>query len=101
MRTIASASTEYIRVEVTTDSDPTGATPQFALTTSSDEPVSWTDGEWATSPVLVGSYYSTVARILVGAAGDITPAAGQYVVWTKVAAIPETVIDVSGYLKVT
>lgn len=101
MRTINASSTEYLRVEVTTDDDPTGSTPQFALTTGSDEPVSWTDGEWETTPVLVGNYYSTNARILVGAAGDITPTAGRYVVWTRVAAVPEVVIDVSGYLKVT
>ena len=101
MRTLSSSSTEYIRVEVVTDNDPTGSTPQFALTTGSDEPVAWTNGEWVGSPVQAGSYYSTTARILVGAAGDIVPTDGQYVVWTRIAAIPEEVIDVAGYLKVT
>lgn len=99
---ISSLSTEYIKVPVTATVsgvaiNPTTDTVQFAFTAADVNPVlaDWKSGTWETSG---GVYY---ARCLVGPAGTVTLAAGDYWVWLKVTDNPEVPVRAVGALRVT
>ena len=101
MRTISSASTEYVAIVVTSDDDPASAVVEVGFSSTSSEPATWYVAEWVPgTQVSVGGSLRTTCRVLVGPSGDVTLAEGRYAVWTRVAAIPETVVDLAGYLKV-
>jgi len=79
------ATIESLEVPIETNSDPTGAPPQFCLTsTSASAPGTFSAGSW------VGTYNAdtqlTTARTpTIGSAGSLTIASGQsYSLWVKV-----------------
>lgn len=99
---LPSTTREKLPVEITTTADPTGALPEFAVTTTSDsDGATWVDGEWD------GAWSTSTGKInaktpLVGAgqALDLTVEVDYYLHarWVIGTEQPE---DLAGRLRVT
>jgi hypothetical protein len=92
-------SLEYVRYQVTatrngTSYDPTAGTVQFAFTAPGLNPSSWVTGAWESAS---GNYYATC---LVGPSGATTLAPGEYQVWMKVSAAPESPVRLVGTITI-
>lgn len=104
MRTIPVVSTEYVHAKVgpiLVDGqayDPTGDVVQLAFMPGTTEPgdSDWHTGSWENSGV-PDIYF---ARCLVGPAGGVALAAGDYVMWCKVTDNPEVPARQFGTLRV-
>lgn len=95
-------STEYLRCKVIAQTDPTAGTVHFSTAAVGSEPVSWTAGAWnGSATVRTDGSYEAEARILCGAAGDITPTAGSWSAWVRVTLGSEAVIRQFALLTVT
>lgn len=100
---ISTASTEYVRVNVSaliggTIHDPTGDPVSMAFIPSSADPTDpdWHPGTWETA----GNVYK--ALCLVGPAnGGVVLPDGQYAVWVKVTDSPEVPVLRAGILTMT
>lgn len=100
----SSASREYVNVTVSArdagvPADISGDTVAFAFTSGSDEPTTWTVGEWASTTPLPGGGYT--ARCLVGPGGAVTLTPAAYTVWVQVVDNPEIPVINSGQLIIT
>ncbi len=82
---IPKTSVEYVKVEVTSNNDPTGNAVSFSFSSDADAPGAYTAGSWETSG---GKYY---ALCLFNAL-----AAGTYWLFVKVVDSPETPVMRAG-----
>ncbi len=105
MHQISTASLEYVRVAVSAVAsgaavDPTSGTAQMAFMATEAAPgaLDWKTATWETDATTTPDTY--YVRCLVGTSGDATLTAGTYVVWVKVANVPETPVLRGGYLRV-
>ncbi len=92
------SSTQYVPVIVTAmGGDPTADVVAMAFTTGTDpQPSDWQSASWDTSSALGSNQY--LAQCLVGPAGAIQLAVGQYAIWVKVTDNPEIPILPAGQL---
>lgn len=101
---IAAGSLQYVLVPVVyrtsgVVTSPTGYTVTMAFTTGeAPESGDFKTASWETDATTNPDTY--LARCLVGPAGAVTLTAGQYTVWVKVAASPETPVLKAGLLRV-
>lgn len=103
MTSISALSTQWVQVPVTElDSgipiDPTGnaVSLAFLLGRANPQISDWLSGQW--QPADVNGQY--LAEVLVGPTGALALTPGNYTVWIKVDAAPETVIIQTGALNV-
>jgi hypothetical protein len=89
-----STSKEYLVTTVTASADPTGVTPQFAFTTTLEDPVTWITGEWVDDTT-----YD--ARLLVGPGTTAVLTAGLWFCWLKITDSPEVPVRRFDMLRVT
>lgn len=92
----AVASTEYLRVPITTSEDPTGLGVSIACPVAGVAPVSldWIGAEWESG----GPPY--ICRILIGPDGDLTLDAGAYDVYVQITDSPELPAFIADRLEV-
>lgn len=102
---ISTASTEYVLARVTARvsggfANPTTNTVQMAFLATQLAPISgdWKSASWETDAVSEPDTY--YARCLVGPAGTVTLAAGDYEVWVKITDSPENPVLRCGQLRV-
>lgn len=93
MATISAQSLEYLHVPFTANVDPLTVTAEVAVVATDTIP---TGGDWKDATII-----DSTARILVGAGGDVTPAAGSYRVWVRIGDAPEIPVEDVGDLLVT
>jgi hypothetical protein len=86
-RSIASESTETVRIAIQAASDPTAETVSIGFSDTDDAPSVWTPGAWAADPEVVrigvGYTQAWVAEFSIGPAGLVL-AEGSHRPWTKV-----------------
>ncbi len=82
---IPTSSIEYVKVEVSSNNDPTGNAVSYSFSSDADAPGGYTLGSWETDG---GRYY---ALCLFNAL-----AAGTYWLWVKVSDAPETPVMRAG-----
>lgn len=96
--TIASASTEYVKVQVVKDdgSNPTTDTVVMAFLLDGVDPqdADWLSADWQT---IQDCYY---ARCLIGPGGTTELVTGTYVVWLKITDNPEIPVKRVDYLEI-
>ncbi len=98
---IESTTSERVNVEVTTTADPTGALPDFAVTTTDTEPSSWVAGSWD------GTWDSTTGKVdakspTVGAGASLVVAGGtDYDLWIRWTVGSETPVKLACRLRVS
>jgi hypothetical protein len=90
--TLFAATVEALEVDIYTDADPTGASPQFALSAKgASAPGTFSAGSWTTSYASTG--WTTARTPTLGSAGTLVIVSGTtYDVWAKVTLGSETAV---------